>query len=147
MEYLAKTKKAILARERAGMSLRRISEIYGGTTDDIAEVVAHERQCNLIADLDDYGDAAHLFNSFSQELKKHAIEVSQKYEVPVTFLFRDASDKHRNKLVRGCFFHGLSVRFDWPYRKIVRVFGKSDTFIRSSIKIYCESVGANGEMA
>lgn len=150
MDYLPATKSAIIARYRAGMSLRRISEIYGGTVGNIEGVVAHmlprgSQDNSELPSLSGYNDRASIqtkrFNALPPNIQNYAHKVVLEYNVPVMVLYMDIGHKHTNVLVRGCFFHGLNTLFGWSQREIAHTFGRSSTSVHGSIKIYSESDG------
>ncbi|SDQ37170.1 dnaA protein helix-turn-helix [Pseudovibrio sp. Tun.PSC04-5.I4] len=150
MTYLQERKSSIFARYKAGMSLRRISEIYGCTTHDVEDVVDCMQRANAVnrfiaPALRGRGGvtstAVKHWDAFPQDIQSVVLRVAEKFNVPVVVLFTTVGRSHQEARARGCFFYILKTRHGWSAARIGRVTGRGAPAVRAAISRYCESIG------
>lgn len=148
LKYLPETKTAIIDRYNAGMSLRRISEIYGIPTNDVQDVVDAITHANAT---DQFLSSALLgpdgelcmpvphWNTFPQEIQCLALRVAENFNVPVVQLFIKGGRSRPEKLARVCFYQTLMNQHGWKASQIGRACDRSASAVMVAIKLYCGS--------
>ncbi|SDQ99229.1 hypothetical protein [Pseudovibrio sp. Tun.PSC04-5.I4] len=158
MIYSPSIRRKIKIHDQRRMSHRRITQIFGVSLEEVAEVVGTEKSEHVklsgvpmkdgrpLHPVKAVGTATspqlRLLSALEDCMQVFALDVAKSCNVHVSKLFTAKGQGAADIFARGCFFYGLSCRFRWNYDAISQAAGVSVDGVVNAIKHYCEKMGA-----